>query len=404
MAKTTRIQPADLVGYTRLAIAGALGLTNVVEAMHASILRSPGISHTQALGLTSGITKTVYKSVRGVTSLVGGGLDVFLLRVVPSLGQYDSSPEREAMLAKLNGVIGDYMAATDNPLAIPLSIRRDGKSMDIGRPALADATVGATSKLLVLVHGLGMSDLQWERNGHDHGKALARDLGYSPVYLHYNSGLHISTNGRAFAELLEVLVREWPVPLEEFVILGHSMGGLVSRAAFHYGTRAKHQWIKKLRKLIFLGTPHHGSPLERGGNLLNGVLELTSYTTALARLGKIRSAGITDLRYGNLLDEDWQSRDRFAHVCDLRRPVPLPKKVKCYAIAACLSKRPGNPNYVALSDGLVPVSSALGLHSDPRLTLALAKSRQFVGYGLKHFDLLAHPVVYEQIRKWLASA
>jgi len=403
MVKTTRIQPADLLGYSRLVIAATLGITAVVEAMHANILRSSGIDHTQALGRTSGITGTVYKSVRGVTTLVGGGIDAILSRVVPELGQNDSSAEREAMLAKLNGVIGDYLAATNNPFAISMCMRRNGKPLDIEGQALAGPTVCATTKLLVLVHGLGMSDLQWERNGHDHGNALARDLGFSPIYLHYNSGLHVSTNGRALAELLEVLVQEWPVPLEEFVILGHSMGGLVSRAAFHYGKLARHQWTQKLRKLIFLGAPHHGSPLEQGANLLNGAFELSSYTTALARLGKIRSAGITDLRYGNLLDEDWQSRDRFAHVGDLRRPVPLPKQVQCYAIAACVSKRPGSSSSVVLSDGLVPVSSALGRHSDPRLTLALAKSRQFVSYGLRHFDLLSHPVVYEQIRKWLAS-
>lgn len=403
MRKTTRIQPADLVGYSRLIIAATLGVTGVVEAMHASILRPSSIDHTRAPGRTHGITRTVYQGVRGVTALVGGGIDAILSRVVPELGRDDSSPERETMLAMLNGMIGDYLAATDNPLAISMCMRRNGKPLDMQRQALAGPAVGATTKLLVLVHGLGMSDLHWERNGHDHGNALARDLGYSPVYLHYNSGLHVSTNGRALAELLELLVQEWPAPLEEFVILGHSMGGLVSRAAFHYGKLAKHQWTQKLRKLIFLGTPHHGSPLERGGNLLNGVFELSSYTTPLARLGQVRSAGITDLRYGNLLDEDWQSRNRFAHVGDLRRPVPLPKRVQCYAIAACASKCPGDLSSVVLGDGLLPVSSALGRHSDPRLTLALAKSRQFVGYGLRHFDLLSDPDVYEQIRKWLAS-
>ena len=117
-----------------------------------------------------------------------------------------------------------------------------------------------------------MNDLQWKRKGHDHGAALARDLAYTPVYLHYNSGLHISTNGRAFAELLEALVRLWPVPLTELVLIGHSMGGLVARSACHYGALARHEWLRRLDKLVFLGTPHHGAPLERGGNWVDMLL------------------------------------------------------------------------------------------------------------------------------------
>ena len=403
MAKTNRIDPADLVGFSRLAIAATLGLTNVVEAMHVNIARSSAIDDTQSPGRASGFTGTVYKNIRGATSLVGGGIDAVLARVIPMLGQSSSSPEREAVLAALNGAIGDYLAETNNPLAIKMCMRRSGKPLNLERQDLAAPTLGATSKLVALVHGLGMNDLKWNREGHDHGEALARDLGFTPIYLHYNSGLHISTNGRALAELLELLVQQWPVRLKDFVIIGHSMGGLVSRAAYHYGTMANQDWTRKLRKIVFLGTPHHGSPLERGGNWMNFVLELNKYTDPLARLGKIRSAGITDLRYGNLLDEDWQSCDRFRISGDLRRPVPLPKQVKCYAIAASTSKHPGSLGSVVFGDGLVPVGSALGCHSDPRLTLRFAKSRQWVGYEMRHWDLLSHPAVYKQIRKWLIS-
>jgi hypothetical protein len=131
--------------------------------------------------------------------------------------------------------------------------------------------------------------------------------------------------------------------------------------------------------------------------------DLSKYTSPLAPLGKIRSAGITDLRYGNLLDEDWQPHDRFRISGDLRRAVPLPEKVKCYAMAASASERPGSVSSIVLGDGLVPVGSALGLHSDPQRTLKFAKSRQWVGYGMRHWDLLSHPEVYEVIKKWIAS-
>jgi hypothetical protein len=120
-------------------------------------------------------------------------------------------------------------------------------------------------------------------------------------------------------------------------------------------------------------------------------------------LGKFRSAGITDLRYGNLLDEDWEEIDRFELSRDLRHSVPLPKGVRCYTIAATTGKTVGNLSGEILGDGLVPLDSALGPHIDPRLSLSFAKSHEWVGCGMNHWDLLSHPEVYEQIRNWLAS-
>jgi hypothetical protein len=105
------------------------------------------------------------------------------------------------------------------------------------------------------------------------------------------------------------------------------MGGLVSRSAYYYGMAAGQAWPQQLRKLVFLGTPHHGALLERGGNWTNLCLGLSPYTAPFARLGKLRRAGITDLRYGNVLDEDRHGFDRFEHAADRRHPVPLPKQV-----------------------------------------------------------------------------
>ena len=173
----------------------------------------------------------------------------------------------------------------------------------------------------------------------------------------------------------------------------------MSRSAYHYGMMAGHVWPQHLRKLIFLGTPHHGALLERGGNWVNVCLGLNPYTSPFARLGNIRSAGITDLRYGNLLDEDWQGFDRFEHTGDVRHPVPLPEEVLCYAIAGNIGKKPD----ALFGDGMVPVNSALGRYEDPRLTLSFAASRQWVGYGMNHWNLLDRPAVYKQIRRWVAS-
>jgi pimeloyl-ACP methyl ester carboxylesterase len=258
---------------------------------------------------------------------------------------------------------------------------------------------GAGGKLLVLIHGSSMNDQQWHRLGHDHGAALARDLGYTAVYLRYNSGLHISANGRACADLLERLVAEWPAPLDELVIVGHSMGGLLARSACHAGERAGHAWRPKLGTLICLGSPHHGAPLERGGNWVDLLLGSSPYTVPLGRLARIRSAGVTDLRFGNVRDEDWNGRDRFAFGGDTRTPLALPAGVQCYAIAGTKTPKAGGR---LRGDGLVPVASALGRHDRPELTLAFPEAHQFIGYGVGHIDLLHSAEVYEQLRSWLA--
>jgi PGAP1-like protein len=375
---TTPSKASTLRGFSRLAIDATTGVTDLVEAMHRNI--SPG-PKTKS-GRARGIAGFVYRCIRGVTRLVGGGLDVGLAQLRPLLGEASSSPGHEAVLAAVNGVLGDYLVASGNPLAIPMRLK----------PA---AIPEPTGKLLVLVHGLCMNDLQWNREGHDHGEALARDLSYTPVYLHYNSGLHISINGRGFSDQLETLVRQWPVPLEEITILCHSMGGLVTRGAIHYGKAAGHDWPRHLKNIVFLGTPHHGAALERGGNWVDVILPVSRYTAPLARLGKIRSAGITDLRHGSLLDEDWEGKDRFERTGDQRRPVPLPEDIACYAIAATKGEKIG--------DGLVNVDSALGRHRDPELALAIPEDRQWIVYGISHFDLLSRPEVYAKIREWLGG-
>jgi len=403
MVKKLRVHATDLRGVNQLTIAGIAGVVDLVEAMHHQIASVPRMIAKPKRDRTTGITHLVYRSVHGVIGLVGQALDRLLARLTPLLGERSTWPGREALLAALNGVLGDYLAASDNPLAITMCMRRRGIALPLECRPLAAAIPQAGGKLLVLLHGLCMNDLQWMRNGHDHGARLARELAYTPVYLHYNSGLHISTNGRALAEQLEALVRVWPVPLTELVLVGHSMGGLVARSACHYGTLARHDWRRRVDKLVFLGTPHHGAPLERGGNWVDILLGVSPYSAPLARLGKIRSAGITDLRFGNLIDEDWNKRDRFARSSDRPVAVPLPEGVACFAIAATTAKKAGDLSGRLLGDGIVPLASALGHHANPRLALVFDESRQWVAHGINHLDLLSRSEVYAQIKRWLAE-
>jgi hypothetical protein len=228
------------------------------------------------------------------------------------------------------------------------------------------------------------------RNGHDHGTMLADALGYTPLYLHYNTGLSIAENGRRFADLLETLQSQWPMPITEIAILGHSMGGLLSRSACQHAAIAGHRWQASLRHLVCMGSPHLGAPLERGGRWIDLVLEATPFASPLARVGKLRSAGITDLRHG--ASRPARPRDR---------AVPLPRGVRCYAMAATTGLRRGDLKDRLIGDGLVPVASALGHHDDPERAIGFAKHRQWIGYGMHHLDLLSHPDVADRLLRWL---
>ena len=387
MTKPARSHVEDLRGASRLAIQATRGVTALVEEMHRTIGSGPAVLGQPLAGPARVLTGLVYGGIRGVTSLVGAGIDQALAQLTPLLGESRPGPEREAVLAALNGVLGDYLDATQNPLAIQMRLRP-------GEPPEA----AAGRKLLVLVHGSCMNDRQWRRSGHDHGAALAGDARFTPVYLHYNSGRHVSVNGREFSALLEQHLATLAEPPDEIVILAHSMGGLVARSACHAAEHAGHAWRRNLRAMVFLGTPHHGAPLERGGNWVDVLLGVSRYSAPLARLGKIRSAGVTDLRFGNVLDEHWQGRDRFERGDDPRSPVPLPDGVLCYAAAGSV------PIAGALAgDGLVPVQSALGVHEKPGMTLDFPAAHQWTGPGVGHLDLLDRAEVYETVRAWLSS-
>ena len=404
------VKASDLRGAARLAADATAGLTDLVEAVHARIARSvplPGLTPARPgdrrSGRTRGLTGLVYGSVRGVTRLVGGSVDALLGLLSTELGPgSEPGPEREALVAALNGVLGDHLQTSGNPLAIQMTLRRDARALVLKREALAERLPDAGPTLLVLLHGLCMSDLQWQRAGHDHGAALARDAGFTPVYLHYNSGLHVSTNGQALAALLEPLVDAWPGAQPRVVLLGHSMGGLLARSALHHGRQAGQRWPARVSDLVCLGTPHFGAPLERAGNWVDLLLGATPYAAPLARLGKIRSAGITDLRHGSLLDADWQDRDRFARGPHRPQPLPLPEDVRCFALAATTGRRDGDLKDRLLGDGLVPLDSALGRSADTARALAFPPAHQWVGYGMNHLDLLGRPEVYAQLRAWLA--
>ena len=401
-----QLRPSDLRGVARLATQATASISRVAEGVHQSVLGTMGLPGGPTPGRTRGLTGVVYGSVRGITSLVDAGLQAALVRLEPFImgvpEEAQAVPrERQAVLAALNGVMGDRLAEDGNPLATSMGFYQQGRPLD---PVALGAAGTASGHLLVLVHGLCMNDLQWEHEGHDHGAYLAQALGCTPVYLRYNTGLHTSTNGAELARQLQTLVAAWPVPVTQLSIVGHSMGGLVARSACQQAEQAGLPWRGLLRHLVCLGTPHHGAPLERAGHWVDALLGSTPYSRPFARLAQLRSGGITDLRHGHVLDADWQGRDRFRKSPDLRTHLPLPAGVLCCTVAATLAAQRSPVAERLVGDGLVPLHSALGWHDDPARRLAFAAAQQCVVHRVGHLQLLGNVRVARQLALWLAPA
>ncbi|MBF0411967.1 MAG: hypothetical protein HQK70_04545 [Desulfamplus sp.] len=432
------ISTTDIRCAGSLTVDAITGITDISESLHQTITSVAGILGDPYKSRTKGITSMVYNNIRTVTKLVGGGIDALFERLSPILVENESafdkkeiSPNREAFISALNGVIGDYLASKNNPLAISsMQFRSNGKPLSSEQ--LLEAIQQSNGKVALMLHGLCMNDLQWNRQGHDHGEALARDLGYLPLYIHYNTGLHISENGKKLSDLLQTAINQLfeqqnqfqslkptqpqhkieslnstasiksPQPIK-LIIIAHSMGGLVSRSGCYYAKQSGHTWLNYLDKMIFLGTPHHGAPLAKGGSLIDNILEINPYSAPFSRLGKIRSCGLTDLRYGNVVADDWKGQDRFAFSRDTRTPVPLPEGVKCYSIAATTAKESENCCADIIGDGLVTLSSALGYHKKSEFNLLFPETHKWVGCNMNHIDILNHPEVYETIKSYVKA-
>ncbi len=401
------LRASDVRGVVQLATQATVGVTRIVEGAQQAVWGTLGIPGGKEPGTTRGITGLVFQTVQGVTQLVGQGLDGVLSHLQPVLEKMDKdkpeSAERIALLSALNGVIGDQLSAHNNTLALPMTLHHLGQTLQF---PLAAPLPDVNGKILLLVHGLCMNDQQWSTthtNGatHNHGSTLAQTLGYTPIYVRYNTGKHTSQNGQSLNTLLQQMVAHWPVPVEEIAIVAHSMGGLVSRSTVHYGSSS--QWLPLLKHMIFLGTPHHGAPLERAGNWVDVILESTPYTRPYAKLGQIRSAGITDLRFGNVVDEDWNEQPRFQRQADTRTLVPLPEQVQCYTIAATAASHRCSLADRLLGDGLVPLKSALGQHNNRTRSLGFAKHNRVITYSMNHMELLSNPKIAEQMMFWLSA-
>lgn len=317
----------------------------------------------------------------------------------------------DSLEASINGFWGDYIARRDNSLDLKMGFRHQGRRLPPTRQTLAAAFPEASPRVCVFVHGLATTEWLWSLSSDRYygkpdvtfGTRLQADLGFTPVYVRYNTGRHISENGRSLAELLTELVEAYPIPVEEIVLVGHSMGGLVARSAAHYARVHGEPWLERLRHVACIGSPHLGAPLEKGANLLTWVLRRLDAAGAdvPAALLDARSAGIKDLRYGYTVDEEWIGRDPDRVFADARRNVPLVDGVGYYFLAATITRDLQHPLGQLLGDLLVRLPSAAGEAPEPAKRIPFRSG--VVLTGMHHVHLANHPDIYEALRDLLAQ-
>lgn len=317
----------------------------------------------------------------------------------------------DALVGAVNGVFGDFLAREGNPLATALAFRVDGHNLHLTEGGIAAAYPQASSRLAVFLHGLCCDEQSWQfyarrhwpesEAPQDYGQRLHAGLGYTPLYVRYNSGRHISENGEDFAQALEKILAHWPLPVKRIALIGHSMGGLVARSAAHHALAEKLAWPARVTQVVCLGSPHHGAPLEKLGNVATVLLGALDITRPIATAINARSAGIKDLRHGALRKEDWHALDPDALLGDRRQPVlPLPN-ARYHYVGATLGETPDDPRGLLLGDGLVRAMSASGRHRDPKRHVPFADGDGHIVCKLHHMQLLNHPAVYAHLARWL---
>lgn len=312
--------------------------------------------------------------------------------------------------ASINGFWGDYLRRRNHRLDLDMTVRHHGRLVPLSKKAFSETYDPPTPKVCVLVHGLASTEWLWSLSSERHygepgvtfGTRLHDDLGYTPIYVRYNSGLHISDNGRRLAKLLTDVLEAYPVSIEEIALVGHSMGGLVARSAAHYAREHDEPWLGRLRHVACIGSPHLGAPLEKAVNVLTHVLRRVEAAGAQvpAELLDARSVGIKDLRFGYTVDEEWLGRDPDAVFADARRNVPLVEGVGYYFVAATIARDPDHPVGQLLGDLLVRLPSAAGEAPEPTRRIHFSGGAVFT--GMNHLHIANHPMVYDALRDLLA--
>jgi hypothetical protein len=362
------MRPEEIAALGGLASELIAGTTERVKEIHAGVSRRvfgligpPALPvrlvHDVIAGLAYTGTREATKAAVAAAALTASAA---ASAQAPALAQ---SASGRRLLGALNGAVGDRLERAGSPLAVPMSLRMAGR--------------GSGPRVAVFIHGLGQTEDSWLARGEHHvpyGHQLEAELGYTPLYLRYNTGRHISENGRELARLLE---REVSHEVFEVALIGHAMGGLVARAACHYGGGSA--WTRRVRHVVMLGSPHSGAPLEQMTAMTGALLSRIPETRAVAKAIDQRSAGIKDLRHGYVVDDDWRE--------DSSHEIPFLSSARHYFVSA----------------GADLVTRGNAWARRPKEPVRFPAEHYAHIDGVTHFGLLNHPAVYAQLHWWLCS-
>jgi pimeloyl-ACP methyl ester carboxylesterase len=394
----TELRALTALGFDELRQATG-GLGAIHQALAGRVFRAVGPGAALVRPVHERITRGVYAGLGLGTLAIGLAAQAAVARrEAPVLS---TTPRGSALLAAVTGLRGDALEAEGSPLCQPMAVRVNGRRVALDPDALREAFPEATSRIVVFLHGLMETEFSWGLSGREtYGERLARELGCTPVYVRFNSGRHISENGRSLNELMEELVASWPGGAGEIALVGHSMGGLVARSACCHAAEDGAHWVGLVRHSVSLGSPHMGAPLEQAVHVLSAGLAALPETRPLSNLLRRRSGGIRDLRQGSLVDEDWRDRDPDALRAAACAEVPLLEGATHCFVSATITRRDRHPLGRLLGDTLVLVPSASGRSRTRRIPFE-EEYGMHVG-GATHFALLNHPAVYERLRDWLS--
>ena len=377
---------------------------SVREMHHAISSRAFGATRLVGSRLPESLHDAVVTSFYGAIS---GGLRVggAAVRSLASRGvgrPVEDSPRGRLVVAAINGLIGDELRMLDDPQAITMAVRVDGSDVPVTSWPLSEAFRGAGGHPVIFLHGLCENDESWENYAKQHGTSYAQRIAAetdgTPVMIRYNTGLHISENGKHLDQLIRRLVDSWPVAVTRITLVGHSMGGLVARAATNHATAAGESWQHMVRDVICLGTPHAGAALEKAAHMGSRLLRFWPESRPFSGILESRSAGIVDLRHGYITAAEWEGQDLTAQWgLDRIAAAPL-AHAEYHFVASTLGATQGHPFSAVLGDLLVHFSSATGVGRQG----AIVDGARFEYLpSAHHFALLNHPRVGDWLVEWI---
>ena len=354
-------------------------LSTTVEEMHTAIVRPwfrmAGPAESELRRAYTAAASGVYRSARAVASIAGRVTDV-----VRAGSQAEPTRRSDAVQAFANAVWGDELERRGSSMAIGMGIRdRSGVLVDLDPSSLAEAFPDASGRLVVLLHGLGQTERCFSPSGTTPGLAEAlASSSFTPVLVRYNSGRAVAVNGSDLSALLEDVVTSWPVPVSEIALIGHSMGGLVGRAAIASGRSNADRWVETVRHVVTIATPHAGSPIEKGAEATSRALMVAPQTRALGGFLAQRSEGIRDLHSGADLPPVFAGIDHLV-------------------IASVMTADVSHPIGSLFGDLVVTPGSATGGER------VVANDQALIG-GRRHHEILADPSIPDRILDWIEPA